>query len=159
MFRLTSFKKRPRHWREKLLQTPVLYLNTSMHTHLLKCCFNAQNYPINGSLTRDFRLLVFSLISFPLVPFTNIRVDIQNFVFVAGIIDTGDTFSINRNPTGQQHLKKIWKEFLTQNIFHFSPMLLTPVITLYFRISTRNFVNIWNCPNGILRGPGENDSC
>jgi hypothetical protein len=54
---------------------------------------------IKGSLTRDFRLQVFSWISFPRAPeypigpfriFTKIRRDIHSFVFIAGVIDTGD---------------------------------------------------------------------
>jgi hypothetical protein len=101
MFRLTSFKKRLDLEEKYCYKTRVLYLNTSMHTHLLKCCFNAQNYPVNGSLTRDFRLEVFSCISFPRVPeypfgavpfriFTKIRVDFHNFVFVAGVVVTDE---------------------------------------------------------------------
>ncbi len=54
----------------------------------------------------------------------------------------------------QQHLKKIWKNFLSQNIFHLSPVLLTSVIVLYFRISSQIFIQIWNGFNEIPRGPG-----
>ncbi len=43
-------------------------------------------------------------------------------------------------------------------IFHFLPVSLTLVINLYFWISPRIFINIWNGPHGILRGLGETDS-
>jgi hypothetical protein len=54
----------------------------------------------------------------------------------------------------QQHLNKIRKNFLYQNLFHLSPVSLTTVINLYFRIFQRIFVKIRNGPRGILRGRG-----
>ncbi len=37
------------------------------------------------------------------------------------------------------------------------PVSLTLVINIYLRISPRIFEIIWNGPNGILGGPGDND--
>ncbi len=42
------------------------------------------------------------------------------------------------------------------NLSHFLPVLLTPLIHLYIRMSPQIFVQIQNGPNGILRGLGEN---
>ncbi len=39
--------------------------------------------------------------------------------------------------------------------FHLSPVSLTPVIILYFRIAPRILVKIRNVPHGILSGPGD----
>jgi hypothetical protein len=44
------------------------------------------------------------------------------------------------------HLKTIWKHFLSQNIFHLSPVSLTPVIKLFFRIYPRIFVKFEMAP-------------
>jgi hypothetical protein len=64
--------------------------------------------------------------------------------------------SINSNP---QHLHKIGKNFPSQKFFHLSSVPpLTPVINLYFQISSLIFVKIQNGPNEILRGQGETDS-
>ncbi len=54
-----------------------------------------------------------------------------------------------------QHLKKIWKHFLSQNIFHLSPVSLTPVINLFFRIYPRIFVKFEMVPMEYLGARGK----
>ncbi len=83
----------------------------------------------------DFKF--FSMNQFPLAPeysvgqfwiFTKIRGDIRNFVFVAGVVVTGEKLS---------------------------PVLTTPMINLYIRIFPQIFVKIRNGSHGILRGQGK----
>ncbi len=58
--------------------------------------------------------------------------------------------SENSNPAAsQQNMKKL----LSHQIFHLSPVPLTPVINLYFRISPRIFIKIRYGPHGITHGP------
>ncbi len=70
-------------WHEKAL---------NKHTENVEChcCLNK----IKGSLRRDFQLQFFSLISFSPSPqshwITKIRGNIRSFVFIAGVVDTGD---------------------------------------------------------------------
>jgi hypothetical protein len=68
-----------------------------------------------------------SILLGPFRIFTKIRGDFRNFVFT-GVNDTGDILS---------------------------PVSLTAVIKLYFRIFPRIFVKVRNNPHGILSGPGE----
>ncbi len=56
--------------------------------------------------------------------FTKIRGDIRNFVFIAGVNDTGDKLFTGVNDTSDI----------------FSPVSLTPVINIYSLIFLRNFL-------------------
>jgi hypothetical protein len=57
-----------------------------------------------------------------------------------------------------QHVSSLTKKLPLSKNFHFSPVSLTPVINLYFRIAPRILVKIRNGPHGILNGPGETGS-
>ncbi len=62
---------------------------------------------------------------------------------------------VNSNPAASKLNKK---NFLSQEFSQLSPVLLTPVIKLYFRISPRIYVKLRKGPNWILRGPEETNS-
>jgi hypothetical protein len=56
----------------------------------------------------------------------------------------------------QKHLNKIRKIFLSQKIFHFSSVSLTPVMKLYFWNIFANFRNNSKWPLSVLKEVAEN---
>ncbi len=60
--------------------------------------------------------------------------------------------SVNSKTTAAQEKHE---KLPSQNLSHFLPVLLTPLLHLYIRMSPQIFVQIQNGPNGILRGLGE----
>ncbi len=97
--------------------TPLPWMTATASCHLSKegppvfypIRLHYSTYSIKGSLTRDFRRQVFFMTQFPpgllripLRPFkifTRIRGDIRNFVFIAGINDTGNKLLTGVNNT------------------------------------------------------------
>jgi hypothetical protein len=74
--------------------------------------------------------------------------DILNFVFIASVNAIGDKLILGVNDTVGV--------IVTRS--KLSPVLLTPVVNLDFRISPRIFEQIRNGPYGTLKGLGGTDS-
>ncbi len=74
---------------------------------------HCKTYVFKGSLTRDFRLQVFLWISVPQGPkysigavlnFFEIRRDIREWIFIAGVNDTSDKLCSGFNNTGEKFI-------------------------------------------------------
>jgi hypothetical protein len=99
-------------------------------------------------------------------------------VFITGVNDTGNKLSSGDNDTGDMLSPMslfLAKDFhrcrktlydckqqpnsistKQEKTFHLLPVLLTPVINLYFQIPPQIFAKIPKGPHGIIRGPGGN---
>jgi hypothetical protein len=59
--------------------------------------------------------------------------------------------SVNSKTTASQEK---YEKLPSQNLSHFLPVLLTPLVHLYIRMSPQIFLQIQNGPNGILGAQG-----
>ncbi len=114
-------------------------------------------------MSRDILLLVFSWISFPPAPEYSIR--------TPTMVSMTPGHRRKNCRRCQRHRRQIyhWYQQQWRQIFppvplvllipvaNLPPVSLTPVVHLELRISPQIFEKIWNSPNGIIWGLGEND--
>ncbi len=113
---------------------------------------------LKGTVSRNFRLLVFFTNQFPPTP----QAPEYTIRAVSNFFENSRRYSQLKVCYRYQQHKQNWRQNLSPvsltPVTNLPRVSLIPVVHLYMRISPRIFEKIRNGPNGILWGWGETDS-